>query len=232
MVTQGFLFDLDGVVIDSELRRDEVLTTHLQSYGISYDRDSIKPKMSGKSSIECMRIVVAEYNLPISPEDFGAQLNGRIQYLYEKEIGFVPGFEEFYAYLLTCFPVPVAVASGCDLDYFTRIDQRLRLTDLFNGQIYRADMVKHGKPHPDIFQLAAKGIKVDSSECVAFEDAPLGVAAAIRAGAKVVILTRTFTELLLRINISEELQHELDEGVLFIPDYSDKSCEEVFRYIE
>jgi beta-phosphoglucomutase len=231
MTTEGFLFDLDGVVIDSERYRDKVIIDLLRGYGHSYDRDRLKPRISGKSSLECMKVIRKEYNLPYSAQKLDNQRRTKIQELYRNIIPFVPGFENFFSQLGEEFPLPIAIATGCDADYYELIDARLELTNLFQDHIYRGDMVDQGKPSPDIYLYAAAQLGLDAASCVAFEDAPLGIASAIRAGARVVAITRTFDENLLKSHTENELHELLGNRVIFIPNYSKRSLDTVFDFV-
>ncbi len=80
--------------------------------------------------------------------------------------------------------IPVGLASSGSRQGIECMLRRLAWSDLFDAIITGEDATK-GKPHPELFMLAAKAIGVDSHECLAFEDTDDGVAAARAAGMKV-----------------------------------------------
>ena len=86
---------------------------------------------------------------------------------------------------LDAIEVPTCVASSGTPE---TIEAKLRLTDLwarFEGRIFSAADVEHGKPAPDLFLLAAKRLGVEPAACAVVEDSPFGVEAAHAAGMKV-----------------------------------------------
>ncbi len=233
MILKGLIFDLDGVVIDSEHHRDKVTDKLVKSLGFSYDRDRIKPLMSGKSSVGCMQVLVDEYGLSMSAEQLDAQRRGEIQAIYRDVIPFVPGFLDFYQQLLAKFDVPVAVATGCDPDYFELVDKRLGITELFGRHIYHSDIIGQPKPAPDVFIHTAKQIGVDCSECRIFEDAPNGIAAGLRANSQVVALTRTFSRDILMESTARILGYQPEsQRLLFIDSYEQDSLDTVIKFVE
>src|SRR3990167_6347915 len=94
--TPAFLFDLDGVVIDSEHARDEITRSLLFSkFGIRYERDLLKPQMSGKSSVACMEVLVQHYELSISAAELDLMRRDAVLLAYRETIPFVSGFLEW-----------------------------------------------------------------------------------------------------------------------------------------
>lgn len=87
--------------------------------------------------------------------------------------------------------IAMALATSAPEANVTHTLRELGLTDAF-AVIVRGDQVPHGKPAPDVFIEAARRLGVDSEECLVFEDAPMGIAAAHAAGMQVVALTTSF----------------------------------------
>ncbi len=229
---EGFLFDLDGVVIDSELYRDEVTSNLVSSFGFKYDRDKLKPLMSGKPSLECMKILTEAYQINISPEELENLRKEKIKKIYREEIPFVDGFLELFSELKRRFHVPSAVATSCDKEYYDMIDSRLNITELFQGHVYSSDIVKNHKPHPDIFIYAAQQIRANPSKCIVFEDSPFGIVAGLKADSRVIALTRTFSKEVLLEKSGELTGKKTDKNKLFfIPDYTN-SAGRIYNFIE
>jgi beta-phosphoglucomutase-like phosphatase (HAD superfamily) len=87
--------------------------------------------------------------------------------------------------------IPVAVATSAPRENVVHTLGELGLADRFRS-IALSDEVPRGKPFPDVYLRAAAGLGVDPSACLAFEDAPIGVAAARAAGMRCLALTSTF----------------------------------------
>ncbi len=227
--TQAFLFDLDGVVIDSEHARDEITRTLLLStFGITYERDLLKPQMSGKSSVACMEVLVRHYGLSCSATELDTLRRDAVLLAYRETIPFVPGFLDFYQNLRAGFPhAKYGIVTGCDHKYFEAIDSRLGLSELFDHHVYRSDdplFTGQPKPAPDLIVYAAQNLGATPEHCTVFEDAPNGIAAALRAGSYVVALTRTFSEEVLRREMVNIVGKDYPvQALQFIFQYSDFS---------
>jgi HAD superfamily hydrolase (TIGR01509 family) len=232
MKIKGMLFDLDGVVIDSERYSDKVTANLLRKFGYEYEVNKIKPKMVGIPDVDGMQILVDYYKLPITAEEFDERRRDKKALFYKEKIPFMPGFESFYEKLLNEYPVKSAIVTSCKKEYYDLIDKRLHITELFKRHIYRTDMVKHHKPAPDLFLYGAKKLGVSAKECIAFEDAPSGIVSAMRSGAKVVVLTTTFNKNILLKNSSEIIGRKIKETeLLFVSDFKKSSAEKIFGYL-
>jgi pseudouridine-5'-monophosphatase len=182
-----FIFDLDGVLLDTEPFYTEVTRAIVGEYGKTFDW-SIKQHMIGRPSLEAAKYLVAALELPITPEDY---LERRVSMLEERFVRSPakPGAEKF---------TREAAAAGLALGIATSSEQRqfqLKSTphgewfSLFGCVVTGDDRrVANGKPAPDIFLQAAADLGVAAVDCVVFEDAPAGVAAACAAGMQVVAL--------------------------------------------
>lgn len=227
-----FLFDLDGVVVDSELARDGVMREFIASFGKAYDRDRTKPKLAGKHDLEVAAVIKEEYGLPGTPQELKAARTETIRCLYADTVPFVPGFLGFYNGLRAAYPdARVAAASGMDAQYYELVDARLGLTALFDGQVFLSHRLKtRSKPAPDIFLRAAQGIGAEPGSCIVFEDAPGGIAAANAAGMRTVALTRTFTREILDAESARLLGRSPD--VLYVDSFDPVVFPAVMAFID
>jgi pseudouridine-5'-monophosphatase len=181
------LFDLDGVLLDTEPFYTEVTSEIVAEFGKTFDW-SIKQHMIGRPAIEAARYLVETLQLPITPEDY---LERRVPMLEERFLrsSAKPGAERF---------VRKAAAAGLPLGIATSSERRqfeMKSTlhrdwfELFDCVVTGDDpRVAKGKPAPDIYLRAAADLDVSPVACVVFEDAPAGVAAARAAGMQVVAL--------------------------------------------
>ena len=182
-----FIFDLDGVLLDTEPFYTEVTREIVAEYGKTFDW-SIKQHMIGRPAIEAARYLVDALKLPISPEDY---LERRVPMLEERFLSSPakPGAESFVR-KAAAVGLPLGVATSSERRQFemksTLHRDWFRLFDcVVTGDDPR---VEKGKPAPDIFLRAAADLDVSPVDCVVFEDAPSGVAAACAAGMQVVAL--------------------------------------------
>ncbi len=234
---RGMLWDFDGVIVDSEDYKDRYTAKVLEEkFGVEFKRDMVKPIIAGKPPLEANQTIIAWHGLNVNPKELEdlrkvGNLKG-----YREEIGFIEGWEQFYADLRTELNLPSAIATSCNGTYFHAIDDRLKITGLFNGNIIRHDMIPTiaaSKPHPAIFGYAAKEfLRMDLGDCIGFEDAPNGIAALLTGGAKAIGVGTTFDEHVLIQESSKLCMKDLKENpnYLFIPDYSADSLQKVVEY--
>lgn len=189
---RALLFDADGVVIDSEHIWDAGQTQLLAELGYAYDREVLKPQLIGKSSHEGTGIMLAHYG---SSADVETIVNRRIeiiQELFRTQLEFVPGFLEFYNSVRASYKT--CIATALDRRLYACVDERLKLTKLFDGNIFSIDEVeRRSKPDPAIFLYSAKQLGVDPKECIVLEDSPHGLEGARRAGMKCIGFTTTLS---------------------------------------
>ncbi len=180
----ALIFDCDGVLVDSEVLAQEVELKALASIGLNYPRDDFTQRFTGTSAEDMNAAVAADYEAnfgqPIPPSFFD-ELGAAIEQAYRQHLQPIPGAIE----LAQTWSSAKAVASSSSADMVALKLNKVGLTDCFHPHIFTAE---HGraKPHPDLFQLAAASLEIDSSRCVVIEDSVNGVLAACRAGMHVI----------------------------------------------
>jgi pseudouridine-5'-monophosphatase len=181
------IFDLDGVLLDTEHFYTDVTTELCRGFGKTFDW-SIKRHMIGRPSLESARYLVDALSLPIAPEEYLRRRALRLDELFalSKE---KPGAEAFTR-KLAARGVPIAVATSSERHLFDRKTLEHRdWFSLFDAVVVGDDpRVKKGKPAPDVFLVAASDLGAKPEDCVVFEDAPAGLAAAHAAGMQVIAL--------------------------------------------
>lgn len=220
---------MDGVVIDSESYNDKSCADLLKEFNEEYDREFLKPRMVGKSDIEGMNLLVSHHNLPISGEEFDIRRKENKRRFYELEIPYMVGFEKFFEKLRKHFNCQVAIVTVCNKEYFDLIDKRLKISEKFNGNIFRSEMVKKHKPAPDVYIYAGEKLNIDCKDCLVFEDSPSGIVSGLRAGARVVVLTTTFSKETIMDVVGDVVNFD---DILFIDGFDENSLKEVLRFSE
>jgi HAD superfamily hydrolase (TIGR01509 family) len=174
--TLAVLFDLDGVLADTEPLWSRSAEVVLQRRGARFD-PGLKPQFMGRHPLEVARIMVKHYDLDVAPE---ALLHERLTILREiyaaAPIPAVSGARELVQ-ALAAEGVPMAVASGSPGELVTAVLTSLGLIQTLPVHL-GSDEVERGKPAPDLFEEAARRLGAAPARCVVVEDAVLGVQAA------------------------------------------------------
>jgi HAD superfamily hydrolase (TIGR01509 family) len=183
-MTAAVVFDLDGVIVDSEHVWDEVREELARERGGRW-HPGAQRDMMGMSSTEWSRYMHDTIGLGEPPEEISAEVVRRLAARYREELPLVPGADEAVRRLAAAFPLGLASSSNREI-----IDLVLDLAGL--AECFRATVsseeVAHGKPAPDVYLQAAARLGVDARGCVAVEDSHNGIRSAKAAGMHVVAL--------------------------------------------
>ena len=180
------LFDLDGVLLDTERLYTEATQAIVGRFGKTFTW-AIKRDAMGRDALVSARIVLERLGVPLTPEEFVAERDVILERLVQR-CEAIEGAEAFVRSLVA-HGVPVAVATSSNRPLY---DIKIRphgWFDLFSAVVCGDDpRVRAKKPAPDIFLVAAGDLNVDPGRCLVFEDSPAGVEAALAAGMRVVAL--------------------------------------------
>jgi beta-phosphoglucomutase len=192
---KALIFDLDGVVINSEPLWDRSQVEFLGRRGISYDI-GMKHLITGKSVVEGVRIMQDHYGFGGDPEELARERKQIVGTLFANELAFVDGFLDFFKRYAA---YPSCIATALDAELVAIADRRLGLSALFHRHIYTiADVGMRSKPNPDVFLYGARQLGVLPASCVVIEDSPFGIEAAHRAGMPCIGITTTYDREMLR----------------------------------
>jgi HAD superfamily hydrolase (TIGR01509 family) len=227
---EGLLFDMDGVVIDSEPFNDKACADLLKIFEKPYDRDILKPLMVGKSDIEGMNILVQHHKVPLLGKEFNELRKKNKKKFYKEEIPYMEGFDEFFSKIVKHFNCPVAIVTACNKEYFDLIDKRLKISKKFNGNIFRSEIVTRHKPAPDIYLFATKKLNINPKKCLVIEDSPSGIISGYRAGSKVISITSTFSKETLIQNIQKTDKNIDFKKILFIDKFNEKNIQKIIQF--
>lgn len=184
------LFDMDGILLDTETIYTEVTQEYVAQWGKTFDW-SIKSNMVGRPAIEAATYLVETLDLPVSPADY---LADREDHLLERmgSAKALPGAEALTRALHGA-GIPIAVATSSPRKFFERkTGHHAEWFSLFDAIITGDDSrIGKGKPAPDIFLLAASAIGAPPTESLVVEDSPAGVTAGKAAGAQTLAVPHT-----------------------------------------
>lgn len=181
---RALLYDLDGVLLDTEPFYTRVTQEIVGEYGKTFDW-AIKSNMIGRPSLESARYLVGALDLPLRPEEYLSRRERRLAELL-REAPPTRGAERFTA-AIAAAGLPQAIATSSERTLFDIKATRHRAWfSLFSAVVTGDDpRVICGKPAPDIFLQAAIDLGVEPRDCIVFEDAPAGVEAALAAEMRV-----------------------------------------------
>ncbi|KAI3630974.1 hypothetical protein MIR68_011004 [Amoeboaphelidium protococcarum] len=187
------IFDMDGLLLNTEHIYSLVTTEILSRYGRQYSW-TLKSKLMGLRQQEAAELMIRELELEgvLTPEDYLMERNAKHAELFPTAKP-LAGVEKLIRHL-KANGIPIAVATSSHLDAFklkTSSAENQHLFSLFDTIVTGCDPeVLQGKPQPDIFLVAARRLGVTSDDdykhCLVFEDAPNGVLAGLRAKMNVV----------------------------------------------
>lgn len=180
---QAVIFDMDGVLVDSEPLYNQHIKSFLVKLGVQ-DSGEIVYNFKGLGSKEVSRIIIETFNLDHDIDEMTKiSRHAYIEHLNDlAELPSIPGAVELVKNLAKAGH-PLALASAASSKRIEMFLNKLDLTDYFKI-IASGEDVERTKPAPDIFLLAARKLGVDPKECVVIEDAANGVTAAKAAGMK------------------------------------------------
>lgn len=190
------IFDMDGLLLDTEHIYESVVREICQSYGKDYPQE-VRLKVLGTTEPMTIKIVVEDLQLPVSEEEFKQQFEEMCRQRFTK-VEMLKGAERLIRHFHdTKIPFCLATSSSQEMGELKQSANK-HLFDLFQHKVYGSTdpEVKNGKPAPDIFLVAAKrfALKPEPSECLVFEDAPNGVTAARSAGMQCVMVPDEMVE--------------------------------------
>jgi len=186
----GAIFDLDGTLTDNMALHQRAFEVFLSKHGLPPLTPELRRRLDGKRNRDIFPILFARELDDATQRAFADEKESLYRELSRGRLVPLPGLVELLGHLARR-NVPAAVATSSPSENVDHTLRELALAASF-AAVARADDVTHGKPHPDVFLLAAKRLGAAPERCIAFEDAPVGIEAARRAGMTCVALTTSF----------------------------------------
>ena len=183
-MTAAVVFDMDGVLLQSEEVWDAVREQFVRERGGRYDPE-IQRAMMGMSSPEWSRYLHEHAGVADTPEAINAEVVRRMLASYRDHLPLIAGAQDAVRRLAARFPLGLASSSNREL-----IDVVLDVSGLASGfaATVSSEEVAHGKPAPDVYLEAARRLGVDPGRCCAIEDSHGGIRSAKSAGMRVVAI--------------------------------------------
>lgn len=175
------MFDMDGVIIDSERywqeREDQLLEDTINS---EFDPGSVKTQIRGMNYHDIYDFLEERFELALTEDEFVERFKQASQEIYEEKVELMPGFRA----IVDGLPegVDVLLVSSSPRQWVETVVDRFSLRSLFDGIVSAEDIAAASKPAPDIYLHAAERAGVSPRHCIAVEDSPNGLQSAAEAG--------------------------------------------------
>jgi HAD superfamily hydrolase (TIGR01509 family) len=188
VIAPGVIFDLDGVLVDSEPLQHEAYNQVLRRFGIQVSAEEYGRQWIAAGAGP--EYAVRAYGLPLTPDELRRLKDPVYHRLLHEAVGLVPGAREALERLSAAFPTALATNSNAVDTGF--ILDRFDLRRFFAAVVTR-EQYERPKPAPDAFRTAAGRLHRSPDRCVVLEDAYKGVIAAAEAGCACIAIPRGYT---------------------------------------
>jgi len=178
---KAVLFDMDGVIVDTEPLHHKAYYKMFKDYNIEVSKD-LYESFTGKSTRNICKKLVDLFHLEADPEELVLCKRSHFNNLFEYDeslqllSGVLDLIKNYYTNNIT-----LVLASSASMGTIDKVFNRFNLNQYFVGKLSGADL-KASKPHPEIFEKAAQTAKQNKSNCLVIEDSTNGIKAANAAG--------------------------------------------------
>lgn len=180
------IFDLDGLLIDSEIISYQLYCDLAEKYGQSMSLEDYVHYYSGKTAEINMRTFIDRYGFPASVEEGIEFVDLRETEYLKKGVALKPGAEALLSYLKRK-QYKIVLATSSTRERAVDVLDQNEIADFFDFMVFGAE-VKRGKPYPDIFIKACEHAKEPPENCLVLEDSEAGIQAAYAAGIDVICI--------------------------------------------
>jgi len=180
MSLKAVLFDMDGVIVDTEPLHRKAYFKTFNELGITVSEE-LYTSFTGASTKRVCETLISEFNLNQTVEEISEiKRNHFKDYFYnDEEFDLISGVKSLITHYYEN-GIKLILASSATMTTINMVFEKFELEKYFNGKISGADL-KESKPHPEVFQLAAKMANEPIERCMVIEDSTNGILAANRA---------------------------------------------------
>lgn len=181
---KGVIFDMDGVIINSEPQHYEAYVMFCKDYGVEFPYDEYKGFI-GSTHAKLCQYIKENFEIPVSEDEMQEKLREYREYLIEtKGYEEIAGMKELIKDLHKN-GMKLAIASSSPEREIKRVTETLGIDSYF-AKLVSGENVEHPKPAPDVFLKAVDELGLSVGECIIIEDSGNGVRAAKAAGVPVI----------------------------------------------
>ncbi len=176
---KAIIFDMDGLLVDSEVVWNDVEVEMVADRGYTYTATE-REHLIGLRLDEFSEKLLAIFNIDESPKAFEQELIERMLRRIPTAVKPQPGASELLVYIAQA-GIPTAIASSSPISIIDAVVESQGWQSIFGLRV-SADTVGKGKPAPDVYLRTAEMLGVNPADCLALEDSPNGARAAVAAG--------------------------------------------------
>jgi len=174
------IFDMDGVIVDSEIHWKTTEGYFLQSLIPTWNIND-QDKILGLGVHDLYALLASTYQLQKTKEQFLELYQEMANVIYGEKVSLIEGFTELLS-VLHANHIPVALASSSPWTWINIMLERFNLRESFQAIVSADELEGEGKPSPAIYLFTAKRLGVSPTRCIAIEDSKNGVLSAKNAG--------------------------------------------------
>ncbi|XDD42870.1 HAD family hydrolase [Leptospira sp. WS60.C2] len=211
MKHKGFIFDMDGVVVDNHKFHFQAWMAFSKKYNFPLDAQIYRDTYNGKTNADLFRMIFGA----ISNEQilqYGAEKENLYQTLYKNEMKPHKGIVAYFKYLKTK-DVKLALGTSAPTMNVNFTLDTLSIRSYFDV-IIDGSMVTHGKPHPEVYQLCAKQLLLEPKDCIVFEDSIAGLQSGKSAGCSIVGVATSHTSDELKNHVNQII-YDFEDPIVF-----------------
>jgi HAD superfamily hydrolase (TIGR01509 family) len=187
---RAVVFDLDGVIANTEDLYEQAGETVLGRRGKTYDAE-LRERIMGRPVVDAIQIMIECHSLPDTVDDLMCECADVLERLIATSLAPMPGAVSLIDDLQAA-NIPSAVATSATPEYADNVLTRLSLKQRFRFILTSAD-IRRGKPDPEIYLLSAARLNIAPSQMLVLEDSANGCRAAVNAGAFTVAVPNRHT---------------------------------------
>jgi HAD superfamily hydrolase (TIGR01509 family) len=182
VAVEAVIFDLDGLLVDSEAVWDDVRKRFTEERGGTW-HEGAQRDMMGMSSVEWSRYVRDRLGVDMEPEEISMAVADGVVEVYRQNLPLLPGAAEAVKSLANEWPL--GLASSSNRHVIDLVLELAKIAEDFQATV-SSEEVGAGKPAPDVYLEAAKRLGKEAAACVAIEDSTNGIKSAHAAGMGVI----------------------------------------------
>lgn len=187
----GLIFDMDGVIIDSNPFHDQAIRAFCQQHGVPVTEHDLQTKVYGRMNQDWIPAVLGRSIEPEVLNELAEEKEAAFRELMAPFLKLLPGLYDLLEQARD-YGIPMAVATSAPWSNVDWVLTRTDIKEFFDAIIYSA-LVTKGKPDPEIYLTACDALDLAPERCIVFEDSFAGVKSGKAAGCRVVGITTSHT---------------------------------------
>lgn len=191
---KGAIFDFNGTLFWDTAFHDQAFDIFLEKHDIQLTGEEKRVKIHGKPNADIMRCIFGEHLTDDEVYDMAQEKEAIYRELCVNDLRFAPGAEEFFNFLKKNH-IAMTIATSAGIENVSFYFEKMHLDRWFSLEKSAYDNgTFRGKPHPDVFLMAAEKLGLQPEETVMFEDSVAGILAAENAGAGKIYIVNSYGE--------------------------------------